>query len=197
MKHIVLASASPRRKELMGLITKDFEVITSDVDERAIEEMYKHEGARNVALNEARAKAEAVWNTLSDELKNTSVVVAADTSVVLGDVIMGKPKDREDAVNMLTNLSGNVHSVVTGVWVLDKNFSDGFYEESFVHFADYDEYQKNLIESYVDSGDPFDKAGAYGIQNGGALLVKKVDGDYFNVVGLPVMKLARMLSKLV
>lgn len=197
MKHIVLASASPRRKELMGLITKDFEVITSDVDERAIEEMYKHEGARNVALNEARAKAEAVWNTLSDELKNTSVVVAADTSVVLGDVIMGKPKDREDAVNMLTNLSGNVHSVVTGVWVLDKNFSDGFYEESFVHFADYDEYQKNLIESYVDSGDPFDKAGAYGIQNGGALLVKKVDGDYFNVVGLPVMRLARMLSKLV
>ncbi len=197
MKHIVLASASPRRKELMGLITKDFEVITSDVDERAIEEMYKHEGARSVALNEARAKAEAVWDTLSDELKDASVVVAADTSVVLGDVIMGKPKDREDAVNMLTNLSGNVHSVVTGVWVLDKNYSDGFYEESFVHFADYDEYQKNLIESYVDSGDPFDKAGAYGIQNGGALLVKKVDGDYFNVVGLPVMKLARMLSKLV
>ncbi len=180
----------------MGLITNDFEVKTADVDERLVEEKYRSEGYKSVAVNEARAKAEAVWNTLDNSERASSIVVAADTSVVLDDLIMGKPKDREDAVNMLTSLSGRSHSVITGVWVIDSNYSDGFYEETFVHFAEHDEYQKNLIERYVDSGDPYDKAGAYGIQNGGALLVKKVDGDYFNVVGLPVMKLARILENL-
>lgn len=194
MKHIILASGSPRRKELMGLITDDFSIKTAAVDERLIEEKYRSEGYKSVAVNEARAKAEAVWNTLDISERESSVVVAADTSVVLDDVIMGKPKDREDAVNMLTSLSGRSHSVITGVWVISSNYSEGFYEETFVHFAAYDDYQKNLIERYVDSGDPYDKAGAYGIQNGGALLVNKVDGDYFNVVGLPVMKLARILE---
>lgn len=194
MKSIVLASGSPRRKELMSLITNDFEVKTSAVDERLVEEQHKSEGPRSVALNEARAKAEAVWNTLSTDEKQAKIVVAADTSVVLGDIIMGKPKDREDAINMLTSLSGRSHSVITGVWVISDKKSEGFYEESFVHFAEYDEYQKDLIERYVDSGDPYDKAGAYGIQNGGALLVERVNGDYFNVVGLPVKRLARMLS---
>lgn len=194
MKRIVLASGSPRRKELMSLITEDFEVKTSSVDERLIEEQHKAEGPRIVALNEARAKAEAVWDTLSIDERQSKIVVAADTSVVLGDIIMGKPKDREDAVNMLTSLSGRSHSVITGVWVISDSKSEGFYEESFVHFAKYDDYQKDLIERYVDSGDPYDKAGAYGIQNGGALLVDKVDGDYFNVVGLPVKRLARLLN---
>lgn len=196
MKHIVLASKSPRRKELMGLITSDFEVRTSDVDERLVEEMFRSEGPKSVAVNEARFKAEAVWNTLTDSEKESMTVVAADTSVVLDDIIMGKPKDKEEALYMLTSLSGRSHSVITGVWVISQEYNDGFYEESFVHFAPYDEYQKNLIDRYIESGDPYDKAGAYGIQNGGALLVSKVDGDYFNVVGLPVMKLARILSQL-
>ena len=194
--HIILASKSPRRRELMSLITEDFEVITKEVDERRIEEELQGEGASKVSLYIAKAKAEAVFMSLPEKAREEYITVAADTSVISEGKILGKPKDKEDARATLCSLSGKRHSVVTGVWIMKGNVSRGFCEETFVEFCDLDEFQKKTIESYVNSDDPYDKAGSYGIQNGGALLVKKVDGDYFNVVGLPVMSLARELEML-
>lgn len=194
--HIILASKSPRRRELMELITDDFEVRTEEVDERAIEEEHKGEGASKISLYIAKAKAEAVFRSLTPEEREEYITVAADTSVISEGRILGKPADKEDARDTLYSLSGKRHSVVTGVWLMRGDISRGFSEESFVEFCDLDAFQKKTIEAYVDSPDPYDKAGSYGIQNGGALLVKKVDGDYFNVVGLPVMSLARELEML-
>lgn len=194
--HIILASKSPRRRELMRLITDDFEVITKDVDEREIEESLKGDGASKVSLYIAKAKAEAVFNSLSKEQREECITVAADTSVISEGRILGKPADKKEARDTLYSLSGKRHSVVTGVWIMRGNVSKGFCEETFVEFCDLDDFQKKTIESYVDSSDPYDKAGSYGIQSGGALLVKKVDGDYFNVVGLPVMALSRELGSL-
>ena len=194
--HLILASASPRRRELMSLITEDFEVITADIDERKLEESLGNIPPEDVSQMIARAKAEAVWESLSQDRQENCVVVAADTSVISGNRIMGKPLDKDDARKMLTELSGKIHSVVTGVWIRRGNVGKGFSEETLVEFCQLDRFQQETIESYISTSDPYDKAGAYGIQNGGALLVKKVDGDYFNVVGLPVMALARELAGL-
>jgi len=194
--HLILASASPRRRELMSLITEDFEVITADIDERKLEESLGNIPPKDVSQMIAKAKAEAVWASLSQDRQENCVVVAADTSVISGNRIMGKPVDKDDAGKMLTELSGKIHSVVTGVWIRCGNVGKGFSEETFVEFCQLDRFQQETIESYISTSDPYDKAGAYGIQNGGALLVKKVDGDYFNVVGLPVMALARELAGL-
>ncbi|MCQ2532027.1 MAG: Maf family protein [Saccharofermentans sp.] len=196
MKKIVLASASPRRKELMALITTDYEVITADVDERSIENSLQGKPANYVAASLARAKAQAVYDTLSDSDKKVCAVIGADTSVIIDDKILGKPSSKENARNMLTSLSGRTHSVVTGVAIVTSEGVDEFVEESIVEFSPLDEYQKNLIERYINTDEPYDKAGGYGIQQGGALLVKSVSGDYFNVVGLPVMKLARKITDL-
>lgn len=194
--HIILASKSPRRRELIKFITDDFEVLTADVDERKIEEEHSKTESSKVSLYIAKAKAEAVFDLLDPDKKKDSVIIAADTSVILEGKILGKPTDREDARDTLYALSGKRHSVVTGVWIIKGAQSKGFCEETFVEFSALDEFQKQTIEAYVASDDPYDKAGSYGIQNGGALLVKKIDGDYFNVVGLPVMSLARELSSL-
>lgn len=194
--HIILASKSPRRRELMSLITDDFEVITKEVDERRIEEEHRGEGASRISLYIAKAKAEAVYESLPPKAREEYITVAADTSVISEGKILGKPADKDDARATLYSLSGKRHSVVTGVWLMKGDISRGFCEETFVEFCDLDGFQQKTIEAYVDSDDPYDKAGSYGIQNGGALLVKKVDGDYFNVVGLPVMSLARELERL-
>lgn len=187
---LILASASPRRSELLKLITGDFKVITSEIDERSIEQKVIKDGAEKVSSALALAKALDVAGSFASE---DDIVIGADTSVILGDEILGKPGSREEAVDMLMRLSGRTHSVITGVAIVRGDRRIVFEEESRVTFCDLDDYQSSLIESYVDSGDPFDKAGAYGIQNGGALLVRSVEGDYFNVVGLPVRRLAREL----
>lgn len=200
---IILASASPRRKELLGLITKNFEVITAEVDERKIEdEVLKAETDVKFKLKAsdlveclAEAKAKAVYEMLSVEEKEEALVIGADTCVVTDEEILGKPADEEDARRMLLNLSGMTHSVITGVSIITKDKKLSFAEESLVTFNDDDAYQRALIEKYVQTKDPYDKAGAYGIQSGGALLVKKIDGDYFNIVGLPVCSLARNLCE--
>ncbi len=200
---IILASASPRRKELLGLITKDFEVITAEVDERKIEDEVLKAAtdvkfklkASDLVECLAEAKAKAVFEMLSKEEKEDVLVIGADTCVVTDDEILGKPADEEDARRMLLNLSGMTHSVITGVSIITKDKKISFAEESLVTFNDDDAYQRALIEKYVQTKDPYDKAGAYGIQSGGALLVKKIEGDYFNIVGLPVCSLARNLCE--
>ncbi len=194
-KRIILASASPRRRELLSLVTEKFEVITVDVDERAAEIKMEEDGVPALKVSEglAHLKAKAVFETLSDSEKENTIVIGADTSVVLDNVIFGKPADREEAIRMLSLLSGHTHVVATGVAILTGSETNIFTEETRVEFNPLDEQQTALIEAYCDGGSPYDKAGGYGIQDKGALLVKCINGDYSNVVGLPVARLAREL----
>ena len=198
-KHLILGSASPRRRELLSLITEDFTVRLADIDERALENdlEQRHVPACQVSEELASAKAKAVFEMLKPELKADSVVIGADTSVILDDVIYGKPESKEDAKRMLTNLSGRKHVVATGVSLVFEGGEKRFTDVSLVEFYPLDDYQKNVIERYIESGDPMDKAGAYGIQSGGALLVNGIEGDFLNVVGLPVARLARELSSVI
>lgn len=195
---IILASKSPRRQELLKLITSDFEIKTKDVDERAIEDVVVNNGgsAKDVQLELAKAKAQAVWDDLTSDEQAEFAVIGSDTSVVSGDEILGKPADKEDARRMLTSLCGREHEVISSVCVITKSKTCAWTEVTKVRFGDLDEYQKALIERYINTDEPYDKAGAYGIQEGGALLVENVSGDYFNVVGLPVRSLARVLDSL-
>ena len=197
MHRIILASQSPRRKELLSLIVDDFEVITADVDERSIEEevLKKHddmtEAGKEMAVLLGKTKAKAVFEEL--EAKDGVIVIGADTCVVTKDEILGKPEDREDAVRMLRKLSGAPHYVITGVSLVSEEKTVSFYEESEVIFNDMDDYQEELIKEYADTKEPYDKAGAYGIQGKGSLLIKKLNGDFYNVMGLPVSRLAKEL----
>ncbi len=198
-KHLILGSASPRRRELLSLITEDFTVRLADIDERALENdlEQRHVLACQVSEELASAKAHAVFEMLDQDSRASSVVIGADTSVILDDVIYGKPESKEDAKRMLTNLSGRKHVVATGVSLVFEGGEKRFTDVSLVEFYPLDDYQKNVIERYIESGDPMDKAGAYGIQTGGALLVRGIEGDFLNVVGLPVARLARELSSVI
>lgn len=193
---IILASKSPRRKELLSLITPDFEIMSEDVDERGIEERVLKGGGTPVDVQKelARAKAAAVYEKLSASDRDNCVVIGSDTSVVCGGNILGKPEDKDDARRMLRMLSGRAHEVISGVCVLSSEKEEVFVEITKVRFGDLDQYQEQLIERYINTDDPYDKAGAYGIQQGGALLVETVEGDYFSVVGLPVRKLSQVLE---
>ncbi len=193
---IILASKSPRRKELMSLITSDFEVMSEEVDERAIEERVLEEGGTpaDVQKELSRAKANAVFEVLPEDAKAECIVIGSDTSVVCGSEILGKPADKDDARRMLRMLSGRTHEVISGVCVKTASKEEVFVEVTKVRFGDLDAYQEQLIERYINTDEPYDKAGAYGIQQGGALLVETVEGDYFSVVGLPVRRLSRVLE---
>ena len=198
-KRLILASASPRRRELLSLITEDFEIITKEVDERSAEISMENSGTPAVLVSEGLAllKAKAVYDDLPEEEKSKVLVIGADTSVILDNEIFGKPKDKEEAVSMLTKLSGRVHVVATGVALITSEKVKCFTEETQVEFYEPDQHQKDLIERYCNTNEPYDKAGAYGIQNNGALLVKKIDGDFSNVVGLPVSRLAREIESVI
>ncbi len=218
MTRIILASKSPRRLELLSMTGLSFEVITSHVDEDAVEasvlqrfsgeeiraDMYKI--AEAVAMAQAHAKAEAVLESVSGA--EDVIVIGSDTVVVTEDEILGKPKDEADARRMLTKLSGKTHRVYTGVAILKKcggesslSSEDGVQSRCFsafadVKFHDLDALQEKEIERYIAGGSPMDKAGAYGIQDEGALLIDSIAGDYYAVVGLPVAQVNRELQKL-
>ncbi len=179
---IILASASPRRKELLGLIVSNFEICPSGVEEIVPDGLSAEQSPEYLA----RIKA------LDIAKKHPSdIIIGADTSVIINGKILGKPKDKTDAENMLKMLSGNTHKVITGCAVIEKGNCRSFSVETEVEF--YPLSQKE-IEDYIASGEPFDKAGAYGIQGKGSVLVKGIKGDYFNVVGLPVAELYRFLN---
>lgn len=198
-RQLILGSASPRRRELLSLITEDFTIKLADIDERALETDLETRNVPALEVSEelASAKAHAVFEMLDQDSRASSVVIGADTSVILDDVIYGKPESKEDAKRMLTNLSGRKHVVATGVSLVFEGGEKRFTDVSLVEFYPLDDYQKNVIERYIESGDPMDKAGAYGIQTGGALLVRGIEGDFLNVVGLPVARLARELSSVI
>ena len=170
---LVLASKSPRRSEILKNAGYEFTVRVADADE-TIPEGTKPEDA--VVLLAAR-KAMAV------ERADDETVLGADTIVVLDNKILGKPKSREDAYNMLKSLSGRVHSVFTGVCIIENGKSMTFAEETEVQFLSLTDEE---IYGYIDTNDCYDKAGAYGIQGYASKFVKGINGDYFNVVGLPI-----------
>lgn len=182
---IVLASASPRRRELLKKIVDDFRVIPSCIDEDKIREPDPVKFALEAAILKARDIGER---------HPSSLVIAADTIVCLGNRIIGKPRDREDARRTLGALSGTRHRVITAVALFKKDEGKlrSGYEESFVRFRRLD---ASAIETYLDSGDPLDKAGSYAIQEVNDAFVESLEGDYDNVVGLPVQLLRRLLEQ--
>ncbi len=183
---VILASASPRRRELLGQIGINFRIQVSEADEE-IEVLNPDEMVRELSAR----KAEAVMTQLAQ--KEGSLVIGADTVVSCDGVILGKPVDAEDAKRMLRLLSGRSHEVYTGVTLLygEESRRHTFYERTAVHFAPMTERE---IEDYVATGDPMDKAGAYGIQGICARYITGIEGDYNNVVGLPVGRLYQELK---
>ena len=182
---IILASASPRRRELLRVITPDFKAVATDSDESLPSGIHPREGAEMLALRKASA--------LAPDFPE-DIIIGADTIVVLDGVIYGKPENPADAARMLRELSGREHLVYTGVAILGAGVRRVFSEETWVEFIPLSE---SNIEAYVRSGDPLDKAGAYGIQGGGALFVRGIRGDFYNVMGLPLCRLAYELRKLI
>ena len=182
---IILASTSPRRKELLGQIgLKDYRILSPDVEE-VLDEMLP---PAQLVEGLSRQKARAVRGRVDED----DVIIAADTVVSLEGEVLGKPADEMDAFKMLSALSGNRHQVYTGLTVIRGEQVVTEHEMTTVTFRDLDPEE---IEHYIATGEPMDKAGAYGIQGIGALLVSGIDGDYFNVMGLPVYRLGRILAQ--
>jgi len=180
---LILASQSPRRKTLMELFSVPFSVRVADIDEKMDPSLPPDREVARVS----REKAFAVPRDAED------VVVAADTIVVCNGEILGKPKDEKEAFQMLSQLSGARHQVMTGVTVLKGELDESFTEITEIDFRPLS--QKEIL-AYVKTGEPMDKAGAYGIQGGAALFVSRLEGDYYNVMGLPVCRLGQVLKNL-
>ena len=179
---LILASASPRRQELLKLFGIPFSVRVADIDET----MDPAASAYDEVARLSREKALAVKREAGD------IVIAADTIVVCEGRVLGKPHSEEEAFAMLLLLSGRDHQVMTGCTVLLGERAETFTEVTDLHFRELSEKE---IRRYVASGEPMDKAGAYGIQGGAALFCEKMDGDYYNVMGLPVCRLGQVLKK--
>ena len=183
----ILASQSPRRKELLSRVVSDFDVRVSHVEEVVPAGLQPQE----VVMHLAKIKAEAVARELRlEQPAQRFAVIGADTVVALDHQIMGKPKDRADCVRMISALSGREHAVYTGVAVVVDGRTESFYERTAVRFLPLSDEESNW---YASLDEPYDKAGAYGIQGYGSLLVEGICGDYFNVMGLPVASLRRRL----
>ncbi len=178
----VLASGSPRRKELLSLILPKYDCVVSGCEETVPEGT----PAEMVPQILAEQKALAVA-----KIRPGDIVIGSDTVVVLGSKIFGKPRDSADAETMLRELSGKKHFVYTGVAVAEKNSVRSFVQKTEVEFY---ELSDKTIKDYIATGEPMDKAGAYGIQGKGSVLVKGIVGDYFNVMGFPVAAVARFLG---
>lgn len=179
---IILASKSPRRRELLSLLGVEFSVVSEDIDETVNEDLPVESEIKRLSLEKAKAVA--------GKAGEGDVIIAADTVVVLDDRVFGKPESGVDAKRMLRALSGKTHKVITGVTVLCGGRADTRAAVTEVTFRDLSDKE---IEAYVATGDPFDKAGGYALQGISCIFVKGISGDHFNVYGLPVGLLADML----
>ncbi len=181
----ILASQSPRRQELLKFVLPEFKCLPADIEEilpKGINPLFAPEYL-------------SVQKALRISKNNPdAITIGSDTAVFLGDIMLGKPKNRNDAKNMLKMLSGNTHKVITGCAFCKDNKTYSFSETSLVEFYTLSESE---IEEYLDTNEYIDKAGAYGIQGYGSVLVSRIDGDFFNIVGLPVSKLKRELEKFI
>lgn len=182
-KNLILASASPRRREILATAGYSFQIIPSSA-----EEIMSGSSPQELARQNALAKAREVYKTAG----GNACVIGADTVVTMDNAVLGKPSDRENAIEMLKALSGRVHYVVTGYAVVSEQGEDSAFCSTEVKFRTLSEKE---IESYVNTEEPMDKAGAYGIQEKGCLLVEYIKGDFFNVVGLPISDLSLLLKK--
>ncbi|HYF79411.1 MAG TPA: Maf family protein [Symbiobacteriaceae bacterium] len=180
---IVLASASPRRQELLRQVGLTFRVVPSQVDEQVSEPMQPGDLVKYLALAKAHDVAQREPGAL---------VIGSDTIVVVDDRVLGKPQNRADAIDMLRSLSGRSHQVMTGIALVQGNRQLVDYEVTTVQFRPLNQGE---IERYVDSGEPMDKAGAYGIQGRAAAMISAIAGDYFTVVGLPLSRTVQMLAQ--
>ena len=184
MKKIILASASPRRKEILGTTGLKFDICVSDYEE----DLGMQKAPRPLARFLSRKKAEAV----AHNYKN-AIIIAADTFIVFKDKLLGKPHTAQEAIRMLTMLNGKAHSVITGFTVLDTG-SNKLVSRSIETKVYFKKLTQKEIKAYVNTKEPLDKAGAYAIQGLGAALIEKIEGDFLNVVGLPLAALAETLK---
>ena len=184
---IILASQSPRRKQLLEWAEIPFEIIVKETDESYPEDLSVEEVAIHIARNKALA--------VKQQTDGTKTILAADTIVVLNNEVIGKPKDRDDALNILSRLSGQTHTVITGVVIISGNKEVLFSDTTEVSFH---ELTNEQIIFYVDKYKPYDKAGAYAIQEWiGVVGIKSVKGDFYNVMGLPVSRVVQEIRNLV
>ena len=182
---IILASQSPRRRELLHLAEIDFDIIVADIDESYPTDLSFEEIAIHIAKNKALAVA--------NQNTTDKIIVAADTIVVCDGEVIGKPTNEEDAVNIISKLSGNKHSVITGVYMVQKTKEIFFADVTDVTFHSLTQTQ---IKYYVNKYKPFDKAGAYAIQEWiGAVGIKNINGDFYNVMGLPISRVVEALQQ--
>ena len=182
MSRFILASNSPRRRELLSVTGYGFDVVPSDADESLPDGIDPESATRILAERKCLDVLEC---------NEDAVVLGCDTVVALEGLILGKPKDREDAFKMLSTLSGRTHTVFSGVCIASQGRKEVFCEKTEVTFYNLSD---ETIRSYIETGEPMDKAGSYGIQAFGAALVKKINGDYFTVVGLPLARCQRVLA---
>ena len=195
-RHIYLASRSPRRRELLKQIGIGFELLLFredskrgvDLDERPLE----HESAGEYVIRVARAKADMAWQRVADRRLFRRPVLAADTTVALGNDIFGKPADRDEAAEMLNRLAGRTHQVLTAVAVCREDILHTALSVSEVEFKPLSEQE---IRHYVASGEPLDKAGAYAVQGRAAAFIQRLAGSYSGVMGLPLYETAELLHK--
>ncbi|HEX8851477.1 MAG TPA: Maf family protein [Gemmatimonadaceae bacterium] len=180
---VVLASSSPRRRELLALIGISYEVRPADIDESTRDDESPHDYCERLA----REKALAISRDTRD-----AVVIGSDTTVVVDGQILGKPENADDARRMLRTLSGRSHTVLTGVAVARGERVESGVEEVEVWFRALDDAE---IDAYIATGEPMDKAGSYGIQGFGATIVERIEGDYFAVMGLALVRMVRLLAK--
>ena len=180
---LILASQSPRRRDLLSMLGLDFTVITADIDETMDETLSVEDAVAEVC----KRKAEAVA-----QLHPQDTIIAADTIVVVEDTVLGKPHDEEEAKAMLRRLSGRSHTVMTAFCLWEKGRAVTHVEKTNLRFKP---LSNEEIDAYVATGSPMDKAGSYGIQDQAAIFVEALEGDYYNVMGLPVCALVKALRK--
>lgn len=187
MTKFILASKSPRRKEILEGLGLKFEIVTADTDE-SCDKKDPSEYASELALRKGLAVFEEIKNGISDD----TIIIASDTVVAAEGEILGKPRDKADAKRMIELLSGKRHSVISGIALVSKDIQISDSEATGVIF---DKVSEGDLDFYVSTDEPYDKAGAYAIQGFASMWITGIEGDYFNVVGLPVKKLHDMLLK--
>ena len=187
--HYILASASPRRQELLTKIVDNFDVIVSNFDEDSV----KFNGD---VEDYVKTLAEGKGKDVASQAKKDSIIIAADTVVVIDGKILGKPKNADDAYNMLKLLSNKIHRVYSGIAVINTTNNIMKSEAVFTEVK-FSELTHEEIINYINSKEPLDKAGAYGIQGLGALFVEKINGCYYNVVGLPLNRLNKIIKEVI
>lgn len=183
---IILASASERRRELLKRIVPDFKVIASDFNEDSITfngDCIKY--VKNLSLGKAQ--------NVANKIESANIIIGCDTIVYHNKKVLGKPKNEEEANKMLTSLSGNSHFVYSGISIIDSE-SNSIVQDYVCTEVYFSKLSESQIHSYIKSGEPMDKAGAYGIQGYGGIFVEKINGCYYNVVGLPINKLYSLLG---